>query len=108
MDPTTKSKYVQTKPTRQRTLVDFAGVTFEVEGWYERGRPAKFYLRNGDPGYPAEPSELFDCTIKAKVGDRYTADLTDVLSENAVEKITELALANMDDPDYDLIGGMPW
>jgi len=100
MEPITKPKYAQIKPNRQRTLVDFAGLTFEVEGWYTRGRPAKYHLSNGDPGYPAEPSDLFDATIQAKVGDRFTADLSDLLSEHAVEKIIELARANMDDPDY--------
>ena len=97
------------KPSRARTTVDFDGIEFEVEGWYERGRPAKFYLKNGDPGYPAEPSDLFDATIRAKVGSYYTPELTDVLSEHAVEKIIELALANMDDPDFELMGGgVPW
>jgi hypothetical protein len=25
---------------------------------YTPGRPARWYLRNGDPGYPAEPAEI--------------------------------------------------
>lgn len=29
-------------------------ITFE----YRPGRPAKMYLRNGDPGYPADPDEI--------------------------------------------------
>lgn len=29
-------------------------ITFELRP----GRPAKMYLRNGDPGYPAEPDEI--------------------------------------------------
>lgn len=107
MEPITKPKYTQIKPSRQRTLVDFAGLTFEVEGWYTRGRPAKYHLANGDPGYPAEPSDLFDVTIKLAVrhehgngGYYYSADLNDVLSEHAVDQIIDLARANMDDPDY--------
>lgn len=39
-------------PARERD----ATVTVEYD--YRKGRPAVMYLRNGDPGYPAEPAEL--------------------------------------------------
>ena len=42
------------KITWPRTPDDEHEVTFE----YRPGRPAKMYLRNGDPGYPADPDEL--------------------------------------------------
>ena len=29
-----------------------------IEGNYTPGRPAVMYLRNGDPGYPADPAEF--------------------------------------------------
>jgi hypothetical protein len=30
----------------------------EIEFEYRPGRPAVMYLRNGDPGYPADPPEI--------------------------------------------------
>jgi hypothetical protein len=101
MNLNTKPKYLQIKPRRQRTIVYFCGHTFEVEGWYERGRPAEFYEKNGEPGHPADPSDLFDATIRLKVGNYRAPDMTDILSDHALEKILDLARANMDDPDYD-------
>ena len=40
------------------------GVELEVLGDYTKGSAAVFYLRNGDPGYPAEPSEFVVESIK--------------------------------------------
>lgn len=34
------------------------GIEVDIEFTYRRGRPAVMYLRNGDPGYPAEPEEI--------------------------------------------------
>jgi len=33
-------------------------VSFLVSYSYSPGRPAVMYLRNGDPGYPADPAEI--------------------------------------------------
>ena len=37
-----------------RTPEDEQTISFE----FRPGRPARMYLRNGDPGYPADPDEL--------------------------------------------------
>lgn len=34
------------------------GLPVEIKFSYSRGRPVVRYLRNGDPGYPAEPEEV--------------------------------------------------
>lgn len=41
----------------------------EIEFEYRAGRPAVWYLRNGDPGYPAEPDELEVIKITPGAGD---------------------------------------
>jgi len=40
-------------------------ITFE----FRAGRPAKMYLRNGDPGYPADPDEIEFISISPGAGD---------------------------------------
>ena len=40
-------------------------ITFE----FRAGRPAKMYLRNGDPGYPADPDEIEFVSISPGAGD---------------------------------------
>lgn len=40
-------------------------ITFE----FRAGRPAVMYLRNGDPGYPADPDELEVIKITPGAGD---------------------------------------
>jgi hypothetical protein len=35
-----------------------AEVEVEIAFNFIRGRPAVYYLRNGDPGYPADPAEI--------------------------------------------------
>ena len=34
------------------------GLEARIEYTYRRGRPAVRYLRNGDPGYPADPPQV--------------------------------------------------
>jgi hypothetical protein len=34
------------------------GIEVEITYSFRRGRPAKMYLRNGDPGHPADPDEI--------------------------------------------------
>lgn len=40
-------------------------ITFE----FRAGRPAVMYLRNGDPGYPADPDEIEFVSISPGAGD---------------------------------------
>ncbi len=42
---------------------------YEIEFEYRAGRPAVMYLRNGDPGYPADPDELEVIKITPGAGD---------------------------------------
>jgi hypothetical protein len=35
-----------------------AEIECQITFSYTRGRPAVMYLRNGDPGYPADPAEI--------------------------------------------------
>jgi hypothetical protein len=79
--------------------VYYCGIRWEVEGDYTKGRPAKFYLPNGDPGYPAEPSELENVAITIKQGNNESDELTMVLHADAVLTIIDRALENIDDDD---------
>jgi len=42
---------------------------YEIEFEYRAGSPAVMYLRNGDPGYPADPDELEVIKITPGAGD---------------------------------------
>ena len=49
----------------KRTITAFApfgldpdGLPVDITFNYTKGRPAVMYLRNGDPGYPADPAEV--------------------------------------------------
>jgi hypothetical protein len=85
---------------RQSTTVTYHGLRWPVSGVYTRGRPAKPYLTNGDPGYPAEPSELEDIAITLRQAHGESDELSDILNDDAQNKLIELALENMDDPDF--------
>lgn len=57
------------------TFLDFGTVNgtdweaeYEVTFEYRAGRPAVWYLRNGDPGYPADPDEIEAIDIKSAFG----------------------------------------
>ena len=46
------------KGTKLTCEVNYLGVPLEVCGTYYQGTPDVPYLRNGDPGYPGDPSEF--------------------------------------------------
>jgi hypothetical protein len=84
---------------RRRCTVDYCGIRWEVEGEYNKGRPAMFHLPNGDPGYPAEPSELFDVNICIKQDNATSDDLQNVLLVDAVQTLIDRALVILDEDD---------
>lgn len=56
------------------------GLSVRIDYRYSRGLPAVMYLRNGDPGYPAEPAEVefiacnypgFETWAEAWLADHY-------------------------------------
>ena len=40
------------------------GIEVEITFSFTKGRPAVMYLRNGDPGYPADPHEVELVSVK--------------------------------------------
>lgn len=42
---------------------------YEITFLYRPGRPAKMYLRNGDPGYPEDPPEVEFVSVSPDAGD---------------------------------------
>jgi hypothetical protein len=62
-------------------------IEVEVTGTYCPGRPECRYLRNGDPGYPAEPSEIVD--LVAKLPDGIEVVLTERETEAATDALFE-------------------
>lgn len=85
---------------RQRTTVYFRDIEWSVEGVYRRGRPAINHLGIGNPGYPAEPSELLDVTITIKTKFHESDDLHNDLTQETYERIINIALEAFDDPDF--------
>lgn len=52
------------------------------------GRPARFYLNNGDPGYPEEPPEI-DLTWFSRVDGGESIDITDDETDRIADEILE-------------------
>lgn len=51
-----------------------AEIECQITFSYTRGRPAVMYLRNGDPGYPADPDEIeFVSAVPTHDGKYYDA-----------------------------------
>lgn len=73
---------------QQRTeIITFRGVELKVTGDYSRGRPARMYMRNGDPGYPEEPDEF---TIESVfIGEEDATDLLDSMLDDIATKVLE-------------------
>lgn len=94
------------KPLRRSTTVIYHGINWRVEGVYRRGRPARYYLKNGDPGYPAEPSELLDVCIFAEGRHGHSDDMQDILTMEAQDKLVDWALEQFD--DHDQTEDIPW
>ena len=53
----------------------------EVEYHYSPGRPGKFYMPNGDPGYPPDPAEVEVVNVTVG-GDSIATLIGDYLTEN--------------------------
>jgi hypothetical protein len=66
--------------------VTYAGIDFTVIGSYATYKPATMYQKNGDPGEPAEGGNFEDYSVY--LGDN---DLTDLLSDDVLQYIMELA-----------------
>lgn len=62
-------------------------IEVDVDGTYHPADPGKWTLSNGDPGYPPEPAEYE--INKVMWGD---LDITDILSEEDLDYITEVML----------------
>lgn len=79
------------------TVPGFDGVLIVDYGYYA-GCPAKLYLRNGDPGYPAEPPEVEITKVLVKPnGD----DISELLSADAIDKMCEaISEREMERGDY--------
>jgi len=71
--------------TKHMMKVDcpFAGDTMLVEITYNfrQGRPAVMYLRNGDPGYPADPHEVEFVSVRPLAQLTFPAELQKMLDE---------------------------
>ena len=62
-------------------------IEIDVDGTYIEGDPGVWTHSNGDPGYPATPPEYE--INKVMWGD---LDITDILSEEDLDYITEVML----------------
>jgi hypothetical protein len=60
-----KITWLRSGTTNGMDWEDEQEITFE----FRAGRPAKMYLRNGDPGYPADPDEIEFVSISPGAGD---------------------------------------
>lgn len=64
------------------TMLDDVEVDITITFDYEPGRPAVWYLSNGDPGYPAEPAEIDVIrTVRSDTGEEIDIDTSNMQSE---------------------------
>ncbi len=77
---------------REVTPDEFEYVSLDIEATIAPGRAAVMYLKNGDPGYPAEGAEINELTIKLNGVDVYGQ-----LSPEIIEEIELQALEQADD-----------
>jgi len=58
---------------------------YEITFEFRAGRPAVMYLRNGDPGYPADPDEIEFVSISPGAGEHgeFTAMAQAMLEDQA-------------------------
>jgi len=79
---------------------------YEITFRFRPGRPAKMYLRNGDPGYPADPDEIEFISIKPDAGDHgaftdlaqqgLESDAQEWLETDGFDKAIEIATADIE------------
>ena len=78
------------------------GETCEIEvalsGAFTRGCPEVRYLRNGDPGYPAEPDEV-ELTEAKDADTGAEVELTKAEAQKAEDALFEAAYDNADSDD---------
>ena len=91
--------------------VEFHGVRWSVSGEWTPGVPAKAFLPNGDPGYPAESSILEGAEVILRQGRNVSGDFYDILTEEAYNEIVDLALEVLDadeGSEYDIEADVPF
>jgi len=71
----------------------------EITFRFTRGRPAVMYLRNGDPGYPADPHEVEYVSVwpPADAGHQRALDeaCQEWLQDEGYEQAVEIALEDI-------------
>lgn len=72
----------------------FVELEVEVEVHFAPGIPETRYLRNGDPGYPAEPPEYEISSVKLVNGDE---EIKHLLSEKEINQL----LIEAEETNYD-------
>lgn len=82
-----KAKHVEIFMTIFR---DDREVEVLVEGTVTEGTPARWYLSNGDPGYPAEDGETEIDSVSTEDGS--DVELTDEETSQAIEKLLEASV----------------
>jgi hypothetical protein len=77
-------------------------IEVEVEMDYYRGCEMRMYMRNGDPGYPAEPPEAEVQKVFIGLNDQ-RRDISDLLSPDEISDLEDQFLEDepeLDGPDY--------
>lgn len=86
---------MDSKRTASVFIPDYDGELFVTFTFYP-GAEGKMYLRNGDPGYPEEPSEVDIISVATGKGG---FDLFNILSDKALEDIEEACASECEDPE---------
>jgi hypothetical protein len=72
-------------------------IEVEIDGSMSKRKPARMYLKNGDPGYPEEGGELEDFSICLPDG----TDITNTVPKEVYESLFEtLAIELADEDEY--------
>ncbi|MFA5165391.1 MAG: hypothetical protein WC481_07500 [Candidatus Omnitrophota bacterium] len=75
-------------------IPDYDGELFVVFSFYP-GSPGRMYLRNGDPGFPDEPSEIEIISVSTS---KDSFDIFGILSDKSLEDIEEACALEAEAP----------
>ena len=84
---------------KMRTRLTYHGIEWWVEGDFVKGEEAKWYLRNGDPGYPGSADDLFDVLVTIRQGKNESDNMTDILDDRTCERLIDMAIEAFKEDD---------
>lgn len=70
-------------------ILEYRNQAYEVDYDYTPGRQGVHTLRNGDPGYPDEPAEIYITSVKCVKTGRKLKNVSGKMDESFTDDISE-------------------